>query len=65
MKNSARRRLSLLFVFLIPSFGGVACDAEDVRDVREVGRDVEREAEEFGEDVEEQIDEMDTDGKDD
>lgn len=44
---------------------GVACDREDVRDVKEGVKDVKEGAEDVGNEVEKQIDKMDKDGKDD
>ncbi len=50
---------------LVLSLGGVACDREDVRDVREGINDVEDGAERVGNQVEKGVDQIDSDGKDD
>ena len=63
-----RERFSrmVLAIAVVLSMGAMAsCDAEDRRDVEEVGNEVEKGAEKVGEEVEEGVDELDTDGKDD
>ena len=47
-------RIGLIALLAVPIGGAVACDKEDVKDVEEVGNDIEKE-----------VDNADTDGKDD
>jgi hypothetical protein len=47
-------RIGLIALLAVPVGGAMACDKEDVKDVEEVGNDIEQE-----------VDNADTDGKDD
>jgi hypothetical protein len=47
-------RIGLVALLVVPAAGAIACDKEDVKDVEEVGNDIENE-----------VDKADTDGKDD
>ena len=47
-------RIGLVALLAVPGAGAIACDKEDVKDVEEVGNDIENE-----------VDNADTDGKDD
>ena len=50
-------------VLAVPGF--VACDSEDVKDVKEGVEDIKEGAEEGAQKIEHEIDKADTDGKDD